>query len=746
MKSFSLQLILVIISLSLIGQNSPKYASISGKIILNKEFYPDYIPQTIEITKQWPIDTAKYQYIIIDTSTMTFSGKIYLQEFSEFLVSFSTEVGKHIFPSYIVYSYTGIFGEGTNMTHKYVTLQEGKYLLNAHKIFLEPRDSLHIILDYNTDFKSYAGSVTYSGKCGFNNQFVGFDIKVNSFSDKSFKLSISEALSFEDKLLSEQKQLLLSINDTLSKNTYNKLLYDITFKSLVQKHALIRASLYTEKPNIIKNRQIARELYSFMDTLELKSEYLISKEFRSFLESYLEYINRIVTGLDSPESNLKNFDLSKTVFSGDILKYYLFNKIDFKLSNVSTYSSAIVDYNYFASNFPNTAEQNILTKKIEKRKSTLPNNIAPELAFKNHTNKNVKISDKKGSVVLISDYNFSVFEKNYKKLKILKNKFAKKGLQLVCTNASNHTAERKDTSIFNYIVDANKFLSNIESYNYKNSNAFYLIAKDGTIRLLSDKISEAEKLIPELLAEKYNMFTKAKSFFKLNSKLIFFALLGLVILMGILVLFKFFTQKKLINKQNQLKSELKAIRAQLNPHFLFNSLNSIQSFINNSDTEQANIYLSKFARLMRNLLEYSEKESITLKEEIDFITEYIELEALRHNFKFEINTDKQIDLYNTEIPGLLSQPFIENAIIHGIAGNVNGKIELNITRLTDKIRISIKDNGNGFDENHSSGFGLKSCRDRINLINSQKRQHIKLDIISNKKNGTEIILTIPEEL
>lgn len=145
--------------------------------------------------------------------------------------------------------------------------------------------------------------------------------------------------------------------------------------------------------------------------------------------------------------------------------------------------------------------------------------------------------------------------------------------------------------------------------------------------------------------------------------------------------------------KKQLNSELKAIRSQLNPHFLFNSLNSIQRFINKSEPKRANMHLSKFALLMRKVIELSEKESVTLTEELDFNRTFIELEQLRYGFKCTFDIESTLDLYNMEIPGMIIQPFIENAIVHGMA-DLGEKGELLVTvreNGKEKIYVEIAD-------------------------------------------------------
>jgi len=154
---------------------------------------------------------------------------------------------------------------------------------------------------------------------------------------------------------------------------------------------------------------------------------------------------------------------------------------------------------------------------------------------------------------------------------------------------------------------------------------------------------------------------------------------------------------------------------------------------------------------MRRVIELSEKESTTLKEELDFNKTYIELEQVRYGFKCNFDIDNSIDLFNTEIPTMIIQPFIENAIVHCMA-DLGTKGELNISvkkKDEDKIIIEIRDNGKGFPTEPGNGFGLKSSRERIDLLNAKNRDKIELYIESPVEKvtntGTMITLIIPKK-
>ena len=196
----------------------------------------------------------------------------------------------------------------------------------------------------------------------------------------------------------------------------------------------------------------------------------------------------------------------------------------------------------------------------------------------------------------------------------------------------------------------------------------------------------------------------------------------------------------------ELKSS--ALQAQMNPHFIFNSLNSIQRFIATNDKMQAMDYLSKFALLIRKTLNASSKNNITLDEEISIIKHYLDLEKLRfkEKFNYSITIDSQIDTEDFYVPPLLLQPFVENSIKHGFKKKDNdGRIEVKINQSGDDITIKIRDNGIGLqdaDSSHAS-MGLKLTRQR--LYHHNKRSLISDLHVENRKDGNsgvDVFITI----
>jgi tetratricopeptide (TPR) repeat protein len=200
------------------------------------------------------------------------------------------------------------------------------------------------------------------------------------------------------------------------------------------------------------------------------------------------------------------------------------------------------------------------------------------------------------------------------------------------------------------------------------------------------------------------------------------------------------------------ETELKALRSQMNPHFIFNSLNSISDFIARKDIKQADDYLVKFSKLTRSILENSEKKWIRLEEDLELMELYIQLEALRLEEKltYTITIDESIETDNTLIPPFILQPFIENSIWHGIAPkNGLGQIDLSIKKAEDMLVCSVDDNGVGRLKNHgqthkNNSFGLKITKNRIDIINHLKNTKGSLKLF-DKNEGVRVEIRLPYE-
>lgn len=185
--------------------------------------------------------------------------------------------------------------------------------------------------------------------------------------------------------------------------------------------------------------------------------------------------------------------------------------------------------------------------------------------------------------------------------------------------------------------------------------------------------------------------------------------------------------RKSKEKEQKTKLELQSIQAQLNPHFVFNALNSIQYLVNRDDRPAATTYLEDLSQLIRNSLYNNEKEMLPLSLELETLESYIKLEKLRFNFQYSIIVDTEINQTSTPIPTLLVQPLIENAIKHGI-GNLKekGLLQIKISSKDKNMIFHIEDNGKGYDTAiETNGFGLRLVRERILILNKSNRITMK---------------------
>lgn len=207
-------------------------------------------------------------------------------------------------------------------------------------------------------------------------------------------------------------------------------------------------------------------------------------------------------------------------------------------------------------------------------------------------------------------------------------------------------------------------------------------------------------------------------------------------------------------KTKVAETELKALKAQMNPHFIFNSLNSISNFVLNNDIDTAHDYLTKFAKLMRQTLESSEKQDILLVDDLELLKTYLDIETkrLNHSFTYQIIIDKDIDIKNTLVPPLILQPFIENSIWHGISKlEDKGHIIIEIKKDKNMIICSVEDNGVGRQNSNLNALkkelslGTKITKNRIEIINKLKKTNGSVKLIDKEK-GLKVEVKLPLEL
>ncbi|MCD0478364.1 histidine kinase [Chryseobacterium sp. LC2016-29] len=213
------------------------------------------------------------------------------------------------------------------------------------------------------------------------------------------------------------------------------------------------------------------------------------------------------------------------------------------------------------------------------------------------------------------------------------------------------------------------------------------------------------------------------------------------------VIFLLLRSRKMSRLQKEQKAKLQFMSAQLNPHFLFNALNSIQGLINSGNIDKSNTYLTDFAKLMRSVLDFSDKELIPLSLEIKALKHYISLEQLRFSFRFDFFIEVEIPEVTTEVLPMLVQPILENSIRHGISIlNEDGKLSFKVLKNNKNLIFEIKDNGKGFETDQEfSGKGINLTKDRIALFNSSSDK-VKIEYLVECNNGGTKTLIIYKNL
>lgn len=271
-----------------------------------------------------------------------------------------------------------------------------------------------------------------------------------------------------------------------------------------------------------------------------------------------------------------------------------------------------------------------------------------------------------------------------------------------------------------------------------------------------DSIQNAERIQSERLAYE-NRIGKQKYRFAIA----LFSLI-LVLLLAVFIISYNRNKQKVVNAALERKSaeiETSLLRAQMNPHFIFNSMNSIQNFIGKNDGLQAERYLAKFARLIRLILDNSSKSFVPLEDEIALIENYLEIETLRLDGKlsYEISISDQLNVEDILIPSMLIQPYVENAILHGIVPkDGDGKIRVVIKEGVDCncLNVLVEDNGIGRKAsqdrkqltNHKS-VGMRITKDRLALLSKHEQSkasvHVEDIIEDGELCGTRVEIVLP---
>ena len=310
-----------------------------------------------------------------------------------------------------------------------------------------------------------------------------------------------------------------------------------------------------------------------------------------------------------------------------------------------------------------------------------------------------------------------------------------------------------------HTLEAQKSVKKLDSlYNIsENTNASVQLYRD-FLGKLPDLVSKDRSLVDnKILEDTEQRISQLEQEKKLKDELIRkknifnYSLIGVLVLLTGLIIFIFRTLKKVQIKNKKIA--LQSLRREMNPHFIFNSLNSVNHFIATNYELEANQYLTKFSKLMRGVMENSTEDFIPFQQELDLLQNYLALEKTRFTDKFdyEIEVDESLNTQSLKVPGMLIQPFLENAIWHGLRYRTEkGFLSLKFKKNNDSLNIFIEDNGIGIEESKKQktehqksrkGRGMKNTLERIALLNDLYKKNILCDI-KDSENGVLVFIKI----
>ena len=328
----------------------------------------------------------------------------------------------------------------------------------------------------------------------------------------------------------------------------------------------------------------------------------------------------------------------------------------------------------------------------------------------------------------------------------------------------------EEYNIQSHVIDACIHLSDLNEKKNNNQLAlfYYKKAKEKESELFNDKnLLYVNDLIikygSERQTDQINDLARQNEITKLQlykTRNFWISSFGFLALFGV-ILFSYNRHQSLKDEKKILMLKQDALRSQMNPHFMFNALNSIKLYIINNDKKKATSYLNKFSKLMRKILDASSVKVISLAEELETMNLYMSIENIRFSseIEFTTNIDEGVNLNTVKIPPLVLQPFLENAIWHGLSSKKGDKkVTLDIKKLSQEfIQIEIKDNGIGREESakiklkksfNRKSIGINLTKERLksfvkDLRNSFSLVYYDLKDDKGNANGTKAVLKIP---
>lgn len=329
---------------------------------------------------------------------------------------------------------------------------------------------------------------------------------------------------------------------------------------------------------------------------------------------------------------------------------------------------------------------------------------------------------------------------------------------------SNKSLElAKELDLTEAQMNAEKLLSQIYDQKEDQKLALYHLKNYDIEKEKFDAVKNEQQRLKTELNFQYEkqQLEKRENASRERLKWIFTVLIIGLLLLGLFLFYRNKEKQKTLLLQKQLTEfEHKALHLQMNPHFVFNCLAAISAFVIQNGKDEAIRYLAKFSKLMRLTLEFSKESSITLDKEIEALQNYLELEQLRFNNKFDFNISKESNIEDdTAIPSLLLQPYVENAIIHGVVPlEDKGFINIIFRQIEDQLICIITDNGVGIEQskknketfvNAHKSMAMEISKKRLETLEQLENKKIELSITELRDNekilGTQVLIKLPLE-
>lgn len=627
---------------------------------------------------------------------------------------------------------------------------------------LEPLDTL-IVKANRLDFDntlSFSGSAAAKAELNkaltpiFNSQWVN--------ESKYREKSLAEFILFQKKGQKEFEDVIKKYANLVSAEIINDNRTNFRFTQAGSKLEFFTYNREGLKPKMSLN-EFPKDYFVSIDTLPVSMSIAEGRLHYVWYMPWLLSYKQTKLGMTNANQHgfLANYATAMASFNGFPLYYSIYNALRDELlkSEVETTERLRTYYEDFIMNCGDTTLTNRVKEEWTQAKQWLPGNLSPIKKLLLQDGSDLALAKFKGKpLVLIVNYNNPDVLKDY--IDLIKKQNGNKVHFVIAQSVSSVEQSTIDQQLRS-LPNVTYVELSMQSPAQTNVKLYYQQTKiytfDSDYRIISsyllDKSTDDLPIVEDMIEKAIDSSVMTK-----EQKAEMIKTTGWSAGSILFASFIFFwiykarvaTVKRKESLKRQIKDlEIKAIRSQMNPHFMFNALNSIQSLINHHQYKEANVYLEKFALLMRRVLNNSEKNFVTLSDELDAITLYCELEQLRFNFKFEIEVSPEVNTQLMEIPGMIIQPLVENSILHGLAQKGDaGFLKIHISCDQKYLKIVIKDNGTGLKESATEGnksFGLKLVKERLILLSGNGNMgnlHLSSNLGENE-HGVTAVLTIP---